>query len=97
MGERSRLGDAEIAKGLLALPGWTREGNAIVKRYSFATFAEGIRFVDRVAVAADAADHHPDIDIRWTTVTMSLSTHSAGGITAKDLSLAATIEQLARG
>jgi 4a-hydroxytetrahydrobiopterin dehydratase len=92
-----KLTDAEIIAGLTPLPGWTRRGEAIVKPYTFATFADGIRFVDRVAVAADAADHHPDVDIRWTTVTMALSTHSQGGITAKDLRLAAEIERLARG
>lgn len=93
----AKLGDAEIAAGLAKLPGWSRNGEAIVKRYTFPKFADGIRFVDRVALAADAADHHPDIDIRWTTVTMALSTHSQGGITAKDLRLAAEIEKLARG
>ncbi|MFI5279057.1 MAG: 4a-hydroxytetrahydrobiopterin dehydratase [Gemmatimonadales bacterium] len=92
-----KLTDAEIAAGLARLPGWARKGDAIVKPYTFAKFAEGIRFVDRVAVAADAADHHPDIDIRWTTVTMALSTHSQGGITAKDVKLAGEIERLAKG
>lgn len=90
----AKLNDSEIATGLAALNGWSRSGDAIVKRYTFKAFQDGIRFVDRVAVAADAADHHPDIDIRWTTVTMSLSTHSAGGITKKDLALAATIDRL---
>jgi 4a-hydroxytetrahydrobiopterin dehydratase len=89
------LTDSEITAGLTALPGWARRGDAIVKSYTFEKFAEGIRFVDRVAVEADTADHHPDIDIRWTTVTMSLSTHSAGGLTKKDLALAAVIEGLA--
>ena len=93
----AKLTDAEIAAGLAKLPGWARQGDAIVKRYTFTAFAEGIRFVDRAAVLADAADHHPDIDIRWTTVTMSLSTHSAGGITAKDVALAARIDEAARG
>ena len=93
----ARLTDAEIAAGLARLPGWAREGDAIVKRYTFQTFAEGIRFVDRVAVAADAADHHPDIDVRWTTVTVALWTHSQGGITAKDLRMAGEIERLAEG
>jgi 4a-hydroxytetrahydrobiopterin dehydratase len=92
-----KLTDAEIAAGLAKLPGWTRSGDAIAKSWKFEKFADGIRFVDRVAVAADAADHHPDIDIRWTTVTMSLSTHSQGGITAKDLKLASEIERLAKG
>ena len=91
-----KLTDAEISLGLAKLPGWTRQGDAIVKPYKFEKFADGIRFVDRVAVAADAADHHPDIDIRWTTVTMALSTHSQGGITAKDVKLAGEIERLAK-
>jgi 4a-hydroxytetrahydrobiopterin dehydratase len=59
------------------------------------TFAEGIRFVDRVAVEADARDHHPDIDIRYTAVTLALSTHSAGGLTRQDFDLAGRIDQLA--
>jgi 4a-hydroxytetrahydrobiopterin dehydratase len=92
---RARLSEDEITKGLAGLGGWGREGDAIVKRWTFGAFAEGIRFVDRVAVAADAADHHPDIDVRWTTVTMRLSTHSAGGLTRKDLELAAAIDRLA--
>ncbi len=91
------LSDIEIKAGLKQLAGWSREGDAIVKRYTFAAFADGIRFVDRVAVLADAADHHPDIDIRWTAVTMRLATHSAGGITAKDLALAARIDEAATG
>ena len=92
-----KLTDAEIVAGLANLPGWARDGEAIVKRYTFPKFADGIRFVDRVAVAADAADHHPDIDIRWTTVTMALSTHSQGGITARDVKMAGEIERLATG
>jgi 4a-hydroxytetrahydrobiopterin dehydratase len=94
---RTRLDETAIAAGLAALPGWSRQGDAIVKRYIFQAFAEGIRFVDRVAVAADAADHHPDIDIRWTSVTMTLATHRAGGLTALDLALAAEIDRLAAG
>lgn len=90
----AKLSDIEIQAGLKQLTGWSREGGAIARRYTFTAFQDGIRFVDRVAVAADAADHHPDIDIRYTTVTMTLSTHSAGGITAKDLALAAAIDGL---
>ena len=92
-----KLSDAEIAAGLARLPGWTRKGDVIFKPYTFGKFADGIRFVDRVAVAADAADHHPDIDIRFTTVTMRLSTHSEGGVTAKDVKMAGEIERLAKG
>jgi len=91
-----RLSDAEIAQQLKGVAGWTRDGNAIRKSFSFAKFADGIRFVDRVAVAADALDHHPDIDIRYTTIAMVLSTHSAGGLTRKDFELAERIEQAAR-
>lgn len=92
----TRLSDAEIARRLEALTGWVRHGDAIRKSFSFATFAGGIGFVDRVAAAADALDHHPDIDIRYTTVAMELSTHSAGGLTARDFALAERIEQAAR-
>ena len=91
-----KLTDVEIAQRLENASGWTREGGAIRKSFSFVKFADGIRFVDRVAVAADAMDHHPDVDIRYTTVTITLSTHSAGGLTAKDFDLAERIEQAAR-
>ena len=87
-----KLTEQEIVERLKGLRGWTREGNAIRKSFAFAKFADGIRFVDRVAVAADALDHHPDIDIRYTTITMTLSTHSAGGLTRKDFELAERIE-----
>jgi 4a-hydroxytetrahydrobiopterin dehydratase len=92
----TRLNDAEIAQRLAKLAGWERKGAAIRKSFSFGKFAEGIRFVDRVAAAADALDHHPDIDIRYTTITMELSTHSAGGLTAKDFELAERIERALR-
>lgn len=91
-----KLSDAEIGQLLKSVSGWTQEGNAIRKSFSFGKFAEGIRFVDRVAAAADALDHHPDIDIRYTTITLVLSTHSAGGLTRKDFELAERIEQAAR-
>jgi len=90
-----KLTEAEIVKALQRLDGWDREGPSIRKLYTFKTFAEGVRFVDRVAVEADARDHHPDIDIRYTTVVMALSTHSAGGLTAKDVELAGRIDELA--
>jgi 4a-hydroxytetrahydrobiopterin dehydratase len=91
-----KLTEREIVERLTAMQGWVREGDAIRKSYTFAKFAEGIGFVDRVAAAADAMDHHPDIDVRWTTVTMRLSTHSAGGLTGKDFDLAAKIDAAAR-
>jgi 4a-hydroxytetrahydrobiopterin dehydratase len=89
-----KLTDAEIDAGLKRLDGWNRRGDAIEKSYTFKKFAEGIRFVDRVALKADAADHHPDIDIRYTTVKMSLSTHSAGGLTKNDLEMAKEIDSV---
>lgn len=92
----AKLTEADLNAGLLSLPGWERRADIIAKTFTFEKFAEGIRFVDRVAVEADKADHHPDIDIRYTTVTMTLSTHSAGGLTRKDLELAAVIDRLAR-
>ncbi len=94
----AKLTEQEIADGLKRLKGWTRAGSgqAITKSFSFSKFADGIRFVDRVAVAADAMDHHPDIDIRYTTITIVLSTHSEGGLTPKDLELAEKIEREAR-
>jgi 4a-hydroxytetrahydrobiopterin dehydratase len=92
----NKLSDAEIAQGLKTLSGWTCDGSAIRKSFTFGKFADGIRFVDRVAIAADALDHHPDIDVRYTTITMVLSTHSAGGLTRKDFELAERIEQATR-
>ena len=75
--------------------GWSRRGTVLTKTFTWPTFAGGIDFVTRVARAADAADHHPDIDIRYTKVTCALSTHDAGGITEADLALAGRIEELA--
>ncbi|HEX3866418.1 MAG TPA: 4a-hydroxytetrahydrobiopterin dehydratase [Gemmatimonadaceae bacterium] len=90
---RNKLSDLEIQRALGGLPGWSRRGDALVKSFTFDRFADGITFVDRVAAAADAMDHHPDIDIRYTKIQMSLSTHDAGGITAADLSLAEQIDR----
>lgn len=89
------LSDEEIATALEGLPGWEHAGGEIAKQYGFDGFPDAIAFVVRVAGAADAADHHPDIDIRYNKVRLALSTHSAGGITDKDVVLAGQIEQLA--
>jgi 4a-hydroxytetrahydrobiopterin dehydratase len=88
------LDDADLATALAALPRWRIENGMLVREIVSPTFADGIRLVGAVAVAADEADHHPDIDIRWTKVTLRLVTHSAGGITDKDLAMAARIDQL---
>src|SRR5438874_1196545 len=92
---RTKLSDLEIRRALGTLPGWTRKGDLVQKTYSFARFGDGVRFVDQVAELADSMNHHPDIDIRYTKVTFSLSTHDAGGITQMDLDLAKAIEQAA--
>jgi len=88
-----RLSDISIQRELGNLPGWSRRGEVISKTFQFRDFLTGIDFVAAVAKAADAADHHPDIDIRYTKVTCTLSTHSAGGITQKDLDMARQIDR----
>ena len=74
--------------------GWRREGSELVKEVRRPGFAGALAFVNQVGALAEAADHHPDIDIRWDTVVLRLSTHSAGGLTENDLSLAAQIDGL---
>jgi 4a-hydroxytetrahydrobiopterin dehydratase len=86
------LGDEAIDQGVAALAGWRRDGDALVRTVELADFPQAIEVVDRVAELAERADHHPDIDIRWRTLTFRCSTHSAGGITAKDLTLAGDID-----
>ena len=93
---RPRLSDIDVQRELGTLPGWSRRGDALVKGYQFTSFPAGIAFVNRVADAAEVADHHPDIDIRYTRVAVSLSTHDSGGITRHDVDLARRIEELAR-
>ena len=93
----SRLSDLEIQRALGTLPGWSRRADVLTKTFTWPTFEQGIAFVTRVAKAADAMDHHPDIDIRYTKVTFALSTHDAGGITERDLELARQIELVSAG
>lgn len=87
-----RLSDISIQRELGNLTGWSRRGEVITKTFQFPDFLTGIDFVAEVAKAADAADHHPDIDIRFTKIICSLSTHSAGGITQNDLDMAKKID-----
>jgi 4a-hydroxytetrahydrobiopterin dehydratase len=90
------LSQDEIDRALSTeLPQWRQEGDAITRSVRAPSFMDGIRLVQQVAEVAEDLDHHPDIDIRWTTVTFTLSTHSAGGLTAKDLRLAGDIDRLA--
>ncbi|HVC15031.1 MAG TPA: 4a-hydroxytetrahydrobiopterin dehydratase [Acidimicrobiales bacterium] len=83
--------DAALERGHLA---WRREDDAIVRVVDCGDFAGALAFVNRVGALAEEADHHPDVDIRWRTVTLHLSTHSAGGVTRRDLELAARIDAL---
>jgi 4a-hydroxytetrahydrobiopterin dehydratase len=76
------------------LSAWSQDGDTLVRQVEAPSFLEGIDVVRRVAEVAEEADHHPDIDIRWRTLTFRLSTHSEGGITAKDLELAGQIDGL---
>ena len=73
---------------------WTREGDALVTTVKLHDFAAALHFVNAVGAAAEAANHHPDIDIRWNTVHLTLSTHDSGGLTLLDLALASAIDRL---
>jgi 4a-hydroxytetrahydrobiopterin dehydratase len=93
-GAMSRLDDTVVEEGLRRLPGWERRGNQIVKTFTREDFAHAMVFVNEVASAAEAAGHHPDIDIRWNKVTLALSSHAEGGLTDRDFQLAARIQEL---
>ncbi|GAB2506311.1 4a-hydroxytetrahydrobiopterin dehydratase [Nocardia heshunensis] len=88
------LSDDDIAKALTELPDWSRVGDSITRTIEASSFLAGIELVRRVAAAAEAANHHPDIDIRWRRVTFTLSTHDAGGLTPLDMALAREIDRL---
>jgi 4a-hydroxytetrahydrobiopterin dehydratase len=92
------LSDAEVGRRLAGVAGWRRggDGASIEREESFADFAAAIAFVNRVAEAAEAANHHPDILVHgWNKVRLTLSTHSQGGLTAADFDLAETLDGLA--
>ena len=79
------LSKAEIDEQLRTLSGWTLDGKAIRKQFTFKGFPEAVAFVNRLVPDAERADHHPDITINYRRVTLSLSTHDEGGLTAKDI------------
>jgi 4a-hydroxytetrahydrobiopterin dehydratase len=87
------LDDAAVDDALQDLPGWRREDDALVLATELPTFPVAIGVVARIGEIAEARDHHPDIDIRWRTLTFRCSTHSAGGITRKDVELARAISE----
>lgn len=88
------LDASSIATALAGLTGWAGSTDGIRRTIETASFPAAIALVVEVAKAAEAADHHPDIDIRWRTLTFTLSTHSEGGVTSKDLEMAAKIDDL---
>jgi 4a-hydroxytetrahydrobiopterin dehydratase len=84
--------EGDVDRKLQALPGWRREGKQIRKEYSFGSYMDGIAFVTRVAGLAEQMDHHPDMLVGYRRVTVTLMSHDAGGITARDLRLAEAID-----
>jgi 4a-hydroxytetrahydrobiopterin dehydratase len=86
------LNESQRQEFTASYPEWTLAGDTIHRTFTFSDFVEAIGFVNQVAPLAEAANHHPDIDIRWNKVTLTLSTHSEGGLTAKDTDLASEID-----
>lgn len=89
-----RLSDAEIQVSLATLTGWAIEDATLTKTYTFPDFVTAMRFVNGLADRAEAAQHHPDLDIRYNKVRVALSTHDSGGITRKDFALAKEADTL---
>lgn len=88
------LTDAEIQQALASLTGWQRAGKAIQRIFEFPDFKAAMNFVNKVADAAEQANHHPDIDIRYNKVTMALISHDSGGVTQRDVRMAHRINEI---
>lgn len=97
MNSVEKLSEEQIEAGLADRPDWTLTGDAIQRTFSFDDFVQAMAFVTRVADQAEAVQHHPDILVRYNKVTLTLSTHDAGGISEKDLSFAADCDGYAQG
>jgi 4a-hydroxytetrahydrobiopterin dehydratase len=91
------LSSDQISSALSALPGWKLEGSALVRTYRLPSFADSIAFVTRLAFEAEAHDHHPDMLVSFRNVTVTWSTHSAGGVTEKDVSGARQADRIRAG
>lgn len=91
------LDDIAISTALAGLTGWRREGDSIARDLRFPTFMEAIGFIDRVAIVAEAADHHPDLTNAYWNVGIRLTTHDAGGVTQRDIALARAIDAVVDG
>ncbi|MGQ0625433.1 MAG: 4a-hydroxytetrahydrobiopterin dehydratase [Sporichthyaceae bacterium] len=96
MADRTPLSLTAITAALAELPGWSGDASGIRRTIKAPSFLAGIAVVDAVALAAEDLDHHPDIDIRWRTISFFLVTHSAGGLTRLDVDLARRIDAIAR-
>jgi 4a-hydroxytetrahydrobiopterin dehydratase len=92
---RPRLDADDVTTRLAALPGWTLEGGKLHRAYRFADFVEAFGFMASAALVAERLNHHPEWSNVWSTVVVDLTTHDAGGITAKDFELAGAMERLA--
>ncbi len=90
----AKLTAAEIKAALAEVSDWKKQGAKIVRSFEFEDFGQAMQFVNTVAKLAEKAQHHPDIDIRWNKVTLTLSTHDVGGLTAKDFDLAKKINTM---
>jgi 4a-hydroxytetrahydrobiopterin dehydratase len=90
----STLSQAQITEALSSLPGWTQQDNAVVADFTFRDFSDALIFVNSVAQAAEQANHHPDIDIRYNKVHMLLTSHDSGGITRRDTRMAQQINEI---
>lgn len=88
------LSDSEIEERLAGLSGWERRGDAIAKEFERGDFVGSVKFVDSLVEPAEAMNHHPDLEISWATVEVTLSSHSEGGLTAADFELAEKIDAL---
>lgn len=92
---RTLLSAAEVADGLGGLAaGWSGAGDALVRTVEFSSFLTAVRFIGELAPVAERLDHHPDLRLSWRTVELSLSTHSAGGLTALDFTLAGELDAI---
>lgn len=89
----AKLNAARIKTALASVPDWNQRGSTIVRTFPFKDFPAAIKFVNAVARIAEKAWHHPDIDIRWNKVTLTLTTHDTGGLTEKDFALARQFDQ----
>jgi 4a-hydroxytetrahydrobiopterin dehydratase len=93
--QTSKLSENEIQDKLTGIPEWTRSGEEISRTFEFSNFIGSMTFVNRLAEAAESTNHHPDIDIRYSKVSLMLTTHDSGGLTTLDFELAAVADELA--